>query len=212
MQTIIYNIPVKRVREIKRNFDYDKVIKVMFCFSLALFIFVVTLAAAMGSGNSVGASSLGFTSFLDSPVETITSIEHKPSLVQHRYTEMARLIEPVEEVKEVEAVEEVSEPVYQNSAEFVVTAYCACEKCCGKWAALQGETIVGAAGIPLVNGVSVAVDNSLFKFGTEFHDSEGNTYIAADTGSGVNGCHIDIYMNDHQSAREVGKYTKTLYW
>lgn len=213
METIVYNISVKRVRGIKNKFNLDNMVKFMFGFSLVLFIIVVSLAAVLSTDNSIGFDSLGFTSFQSEPMETNMVVESESPQVEYITTALTKEAEKVVvPVESVEPVKETVQPAYQHSAEFVVTAYCACEKCCGKWSALQGETVVGAAGKPLVSGVSVAVDNSLFKFGTELHDDEGNTYIAADTGSGVNGYHIDIYMNDHQSAREVGKYTKTLYW
>lgn len=99
-----------------------------------------------------------------------------------------------------------------QSHEFTVTAYCACEKCCGSWASKRNGPVVGAAGTELIPGVSVAIDHSLFSFGTKFYDADGNIYVAADTGSGVNGYWIDIYMADHEQAKAWGKQTMVLSW
>lgn len=107
----------------------------------------------------------------------------------------------------------VNIPVYENSAEFKVTAYCACSRCCGVWTSKRGNgPVVGAAGTELIPGVSVAVDNSIYKFGTVFVDENGHKYIAADTGSGVKGNHIDIYFSDHDSACQWGVQYLTLKW
>lgn len=100
-----------------------------------------------------------------------------------------------------------------KTAEFVATAYCSCQKCCGKWAELREDgPVTGAAGVPLVEGVSVAVDNNLYKFGTVFTDQNGHEYIAADTGSAIVGNKIDVYFSDHQEALEFGVQTITLSW
>lgn len=123
-------------------------------------------------------------------------------------TEALNLLETI--APTLEELQNVPQEVH--SAEFTVTAYCSCEKCCGSWAKNRQGPVVGAAGVPLVAGSSVAVDNSIFPFGTVFTDPDGNEYVAADTGSGVNGYWLDIYMEDHEAAREWGKKTITLSW
>ncbi len=112
-------------------------------------------------------------------------------------------------------VPETEEPeIVYNSAVFRATAYCACEKCCGKWA--QSNTVdgsvYGAAGVALISGVSVAIDNDLFSFGTEFHDDSGNMYIAADTGGAIEGYRIDVFFSSHEEAVQFGVQEITLYW
>ena len=111
-----------------------------------------------------------------------------------------------------EVVEEESK--YKYSAEFVVTAYCACEICCGKWSQVnsKGGVVKGAAGVPLVSGVSVAIDRDQFSYGQEFFDEYGNRYVAADTGGAIKGYHIDIFTSSHEEARSYAKSTKVLYW
>lgn len=101
---------------------------------------------------------------------------------------------------------------YGNCAEFTVTAYCPCEKCCGSWALNREGPVVGAACVPLVPGVSVAVESSIFPLGTTFVDADGNQYIAHDTGSGVVGFWVDIFCETHEEAVSIGMQHRTLYW
>ena len=87
---------------------------------------------------------------------------------------------------------------YQYIGECVVTAYCPCRKCCGKWA--DGLT---ATGIQAGPGV-VAVDPAVIPLGSTVIIG-GLEYLAADTG--VDGMHIDICTDSHQEAEAFGKRT-----
>ena len=44
-----------------------------------------------------------------------------------------------EKVEEKIATEEKNKTKYTHNGVFRVTAYCACEKCCGKWATVNGR-------------------------------------------------------------------------
>ena len=84
---------------------------------------------------------------------------------------------------------------------FKLTAYCACEKCCGK---SDGIT---ATGTKAKANHTVAVDPNQIPYGTELYIN-GNTYIAEDTG-GFSGKIIDIYFDSHEEAKNFGiKYAK----
>lgn len=80
---------------------------------------------------------------------------------------------------------------------FKLTAYCACEKCCGK---SDGIT---ASGTKVKQGRTVAVDTSIIPYGTELYIN-GNYYIAEDTG-GFSGKIIDIYFDSHEEANNFGR-------
>ena len=88
--------------------------------------------------------------------------------------------------------------------EFTVTAYCPCAECCGHWA--DGLT---ATGIPASGGI-VAVDPAVIPLGSTVI-IDGQQYLAADTGSGVDGMHIDICTNSHQEAEAFGKRTAAVW-
>lgn len=105
-----------------------------------------------------------------------------------------------------EPTEEVTKITYR------VTAYCACEKCCGQWALNrpldeEGNPIVyGAAGEVLTTGVSVA---SPLPFGTEIElDGYGTVVVQDRTAKWVVEKYgeniIDIYFDSHEEALNWG--------
>ena len=93
-----------------------------------------------------------------------------------------------------------------------ITAYCACEICCGEWAKDRpldenGNPIVyGASGQVLTPGVSVACS---LPYGTEIQiDGLPGTYIVEDrTAEWIqdkyNGMTVDIYMPSHEACYEL---------
>ena len=99
-----------------------------------------------------------------------------------------------------------------QSHEFTVTHYCGCAKCCGQWSGGSESEAIGASGIPLIPGKSVAVDTRVIPLGTVLWDEDGNEYYAMDTGSGVNGYRIDLFTGCHNEAVRLGVQTKILYW
>ena len=103
----------------------------------------------------------------------------------------------------------VSEIKKESLGEFKLTAYCSCEKCCGKWALNRpkdenGKDIVyGSTGAILVAGTSIAVDPSVIPYGSQV-EINGHTYIAHDTGGAIKGNRIDVYFDSHQDALNFG--------
>ena len=103
----------------------------------------------------------------------------------------------------------VSETNKESLGEFKLTAYCSCEKCCGKWALNRpkdenGKDIVyGSTGAILVAGTSIAVDPSFIPYGSQV-EINGHTYIAQDTGGAIKGNRIDVYFDSHQDALNFG--------
>lgn len=103
----------------------------------------------------------------------------------------------------------VSEIKKESLGEFKLTAYCSCEKCCGKWALNRpkdenGKDIVyGSTGAILVAGTSIAVDPSVIPYGSQV-EINGHTYIAQDTGGAIKGNRIDVYFDNHQDALNFG--------
>ena len=97
----------------------------------------------------------------------------------------------------------------ESLGEFKLTAYCSCEKCCGKWALNRpkdenGKDIVyGSTGAILVAGTSIAVDPSVIPYGSQV-EINGHTYIAHDTGGAIKGNRIDVYFDSHQDALNFG--------
>lgn len=116
-----------------------------------------------------------------------------------------------ERIVEPPVVETETEPEseYISLGEFRITAYCACEKCCGTWANGRplddnGNPIVyGASGRVLIPGYSIAVDPDVIPYGTTVY-IDGREYVAHDTGGAIEGNRIDIYMGSHTDALEWG--------
>lgn len=111
-----------------------------------------------------------------------------------------------------------SEPIVDDIepeewVEFVATAYCPCEKCCGVWATMReldedGKPIVqGATGIVLEQGVSVAADTTLYPIGTSLEIEGMGTYKVHDRGGAIKGNRLDVYFDNHSDALEFGVQT-----
>lgn len=99
-----------------------------------------------------------------------------------------------------------------HSAVFTVTHYCGCSKCCGAYSGGSESVAYGASGKRLEVFVSVAVDPSVIPLGTVLHDAEGRLYRAEDTGSGIKGNRIDLFVGDHQEAINMGIREMEMYW
>lgn len=103
-----------------------------------------------------------------------------------------------------------------RTVEVIATAYCPCEKCCGKWAAnrptdAHGNAIVYTASGSIARaGRTIAVDTSVFPFGTVL-TINGIQYVAEDRGGAIKGNRIDIYFDDHNEALQFGRQTLTAY-
>jgi 3D (Asp-Asp-Asp) domain-containing protein len=99
---------------------------------------------------------------------------------------------------------------------FKITAYCPCEKCCGKWGKNRptdenGQLIVNtASGELAVQGVTIAADTDVLPYGTSVM-IDGHEYIVQDKGVKVKGNQIDIYFKNHQDAVQFGVQYKEIF-
>lgn len=100
--------------------------------------------------------------------------------------------------KQLAIIEEIIK--HEPFEEFEATAYCACPKCCGKWA--DGIT---ASGTKATAKRTIAVDSKLIPLGSKVEIKGLGTYIAEDTGSAIKGKIIDIYFDTHEEALKFGK-------
>lgn len=90
---------------------------------------------------------------------------------------------------------------------FTATYYDSCRKCNGKWGPIDGF------GNPLEWGC-VAVDPKVIPLRTKLViDGYDIIFEARDTGSGVNGKHVDIYVPvSHEEALRMGQGEKLKVW
>jgi 3D (Asp-Asp-Asp) domain-containing protein len=110
----------------------------------------------------------------------------------------------VEEIQSDGAEDRKIETVQQSDGEsYVITAYCHCQKCCGK---TDGIT---ASGVKAIEGVTVAMDKNI-PFGTKIYIEGVGERIVQDRGGAIKGNRIDLYFSDHQSALNFGRQTKRI--
>lgn len=77
----------------------------------------------------------------------------------------------------------------------IVTAYCPCEKCCGRWAKF-GLTRIG---VRPRQGWTVAADPRVFPLRSCVL-IDGKKYRVQDTGSAIKGARIDVFFSSHETA------------
>jgi len=104
---------------------------------------------------------------------------------------------------------EPEEPETISLGEFRLTAFCSCQRCCGKWALNRpvdeagNQIVIGASGERLIAGVSIAVDKEVIPYGSTVVIN-GKEYIAHDCGGAIKENRIDVYFENHQEAVKFG--------
>lgn len=86
---------------------------------------------------------------------------------------------------------------YINMGECKITYYCPCEICSEGWG---HQTSSGATAR---SGHTVAVDPDVFDIGSKIL-IDGIVYTAEDIGGGVQGDHVDIFVDTHEETLEGG--------
>lgn len=140
---------------------------------------------------------------LESTEDVATTETEAPEVTEPIVTEPIVIepviTEPTEEIVNTENVEqEYNKDEWISLGVFKITFYCACEKCNGKWFGYPT-----ASGTDYVEGRTIAVDKSVIKLGTKVKIKGWGEYIAEDTG--VEGNHIDIFLNSHSQCYEYGE-------
>lgn len=113
-------------------------------------------------------------------------------------------------------LEEEPTQTWTSLGTYELTAYCSCEKCCGKWAKNRptdpnGNPIVYTSiGAIAKAGTTIAVDPTVIPYGSEIQ-IDGHTYIAQDNGGAIKGNRIDIYFDNHQEAIVFGRQTAEIF-
>lgn len=123
---------------------------------------------------------------------------------------MARANETIETQPKYEELPLVDMSYWVDLGEFTLTAYDSCEVCCGKWAKNRptdengNEIVIGAIGERLKSDYSIAVDKTVIPYGSTVLIG-GKEYKAQDCGGAIKGKKIDVFHDDHASAREFGR-------
>jgi len=92
------------------------------------------------------------------------------------------------------------EQIFKSKEEtqtFIVTAYCPCEKCCGRWA--DGYFATGEK----VGGLAIAAPKEI-PFGTLIDVPGYGIAEVKDRGGSIKGNKIDVYFDEHEVAKKWG--------
>ena len=110
-----------------------------------------------------------------------------------------------EKVEEKEVVVEFeTKPINYKTINVVATAYCPCNKCCGK---SDGITAIG---VKAKEGRTIAADPKIFPYGTKIL-IDGNVYTVEECGSAIKNNKVDIFFESHEKALDFGVQYLTAY-
>ena len=137
----------------------------------------------------------------------------RPKVQELEPIEQEEQVEVAQQMPEVKVVEKEAQPasVMTKWADCRITAYCPCEKCCGKWARNRPKDENGK---PIVNGASgerlhayTSCASSL-PFGTELYIPDLDLYTTVQDRASKSidakygGKYVDIYIDEHEECYE----------
>lgn len=125
--------------------------------------------------------------------------------LQAKYSNTVEVGIAPRETEAQESVVKISEEIPLGS--FKLTAYCGCTKCCGR-NAKRGENgewlAITRTGVRAQKNHTISVDPKVIPLGSKVRIGS-IIYTAEDTGGKwVQGNHIDIYLGDHEAAKQFG--------
>lgn len=160
---------------------------------------------------SVGANTLLYGAILsrDKEIDSLeTQYQAVKAIQQDAVAAYGKLVARVDEEKAARAAQAAAYEAigaYQYIGECTITHYCceAYEHICG-----DGDGLT-ATGIPVAPGM-VAVDPDVIPLGSTVI-IDGQEYLAADTGGDIKGNRIDIAVDTHQDALDLGTRTEEVW-
>ncbi len=108
---------------------------------------------------------------------------------------------------------------YKSVIEATATAYCLCEKCCGKSPSSPGYGVT-ASGLKIIPGTGmkvIAVDPKIIPLGSKVYVEGLNGAwdygyaVAADTGGAIKNIKVDLYMDSHSETLNWGRKKVNIY-
>ena len=161
------------------------------------FVLLAIILFSFGAGIIIG------TLAADKPEPVLAAVTEEPAFYQ-----IVTESEPTSSEEPEWQTFTESEPTPSEESEwqtFTATAYCSCEKCCGKYAKNRPNGLVyTASGEIAEEGVTIAADWEVLPPGTEVEIDGIGTKIVHDKGSAIKGNRIDIYFESHQKALDFG--------
>ena len=196
-----------------RKFKETKVYNYKY-YILTILIIVLLVGYLSVNGESTTVNEITTTTAPNWHLSTTTSeVEEVTTTTQVEETTTEETTTTTTTTTETTTVETTSKIVTAAQSNligrFKITVYCACSKCCGKYAIGRpvdedGNVIVkGSSGRVLTPLYSIATDTRVIPSGKEVVIN-GKTYRADDTGGAVKGNVIDIYAGtDHEEAWRI---------
>lgn len=123
---------------------------------------------------------------------------HKPEVQQTDETETQQSTQAIQS-------EQKTQVERANLGQYKLTFYCPCEICNGEF---ETQT---TSGVPPKEGKTIAVDASIIPMGSEIYIDGFGTYYAEDTGGAIKGNRIDIFVDTHEKALEMGEKYADVY-
>ena len=156
-----------------------------------------------GGGFFLGTIALlgGFFLYLQSPVEAVTLANQSPNNTQTQFNNQDQQTIQSLEQTQVQTAKPNSENksiIFSESSSFRATAYC-----------LKGRTAMGSG----VRRGIVAADPRILPLGSRIQISAGTysgTYLVTDTGGGVKGRKLDIWVPNCTEAVRFGRKNITV--
>ena len=150
-------------------------------------------------------------------VQVIAARAAEPNVIMNgEYIAVINTQDDAVEIQEAPPINRISEDLDEQDAnghrmeyisEFTVTYYCSCKRCNGSWGAID------RFGNPLKWG-TVAADPKVLPMHTKIViDGYDQVFEVLDTGSGVRGNHIDVFVPvSHSEALQMGQGEHRKVW
>ena len=162
------------------------------------------------------------TNVTDSKIEqnVITEdIENVENIESEKAEETKENKSEVKAVSYKELAENNPPTEYKQVIEATATAYCLCQKCCGKSPSSPGYGVT-ASGLKIVPGTGmkvIAVDPKVIPLGSKVYVQGLNGAwdygyaVAGDTGGAIKSMKIDLYMDSHEETLSWGRKKVNIY-
>lgn len=209
---------------VERPDEYEEVISEQVVFSASTEVLENTIDE---KSNSTETSEV---KKLDKKDEVVTDVEKQK--IEDSKIEDLKELENIEKTKAEETVKNEVKAVsyrdlaennppenYKSVIEATATAYCLCEKCCGKSPSSPGYGVT-ASGLKIVPGTGmkvIAVDPKIIPLGSKVYVEGLNGAwdygyaVAADTGGAIKNIRVDLYMDSHSETLSWGRKKVNIY-
>lgn len=156
------------------------------------------------------------TNITDSKIEQNVSTE---DIEDEKKEETKEIEKEVKAVSYRELAENNPPEEYKQVIEATATAYCLCQKCCGKSPSSPGYGVT-ASGLKIIPGTGmkvIAVDPKVIPLGSKVYVQGLNGAwdygyaVAGDTGGAIKSMKIDLYMDSHEETLSWGRKKVNIY-